>query len=374
MIMVDITGVLGGERVAEQDAQSKALFAQQLQDNNISLQQHGITLETSKIALESQQKMMQLMQDSVKGKGGANGPGKVDTEALPNALDQMAAMAAASGLPGQAADYAGKASTLRKNQQAIQHQQLTDAIKHLTIAADLTANVHDQESFDRANSEYEMATGEPSPFAGQKYSPELLENIHNSVTTGKDKALTAAAEARQQASLAEVREREARIPLLKAQTDLTESRDNAIRKNGGKIPKSEDLRAVTDLITKDYAGAYLPEDARVLARPIAERAAELVQKQGLSKSVAANRAYQEAKAAGTFGGARPRAPGTGTFNKPIPIPMDGNKVDKSKMKSNLWYDVGGKPMLLVGGKLYSQQELDAAGNESEKADDEEVDQ
>lgn len=351
-------------------AQSEDAMKQQLAEGNIRLQQEGVNLEAAKIALDSQKKMMELMQKSDMG---SKSNGTLDTDVLPNALDQMAQMSMQSGLPGQAADFASKAGTLRKNQAAIQHQQLQDAIKHLTIAADLVSNVHDEDSWNKANATYEMMTGEESPFKGKPYSPEMVEQIQNGVQTAKDKALTAAAQARVKASESEARERDTRVGLIEAQRNLTETRDTNLRKNGGRPTKSDDVRAITDLITRDYAGAYLPEDARVLARPIAERASELMAEQGLSKSAAANKAYQEAKARGDFGGARPRMPGSGTFNKPLELPSEGGKVDKTKIRPNLWYNVSGKPMLYVGGKFYSQQELNAAGEEEEAKDDEEED-
>jgi hypothetical protein len=373
--MAELTGFFAGERIAEEAQQHDELFRQQMEQGNVTLKQQGVNLEASQIALDSQKKMIDLLSRSDIGSGSGEDKSSQSTETLPNALDQMSMMYVQSGLPAQAVDTANKAATLRSNQSAIEHRQLQDAIKHLTIAADLTQDVHDQASWEKANQQYELITGDKSPLKDKNgklldYSPELMDNLQNSIQTAKDKALTAAAQARARASEAEIKERQARIPLLEAQKNATEARDANLRKTGAKGPKPESLQAITDLITKDYAGAYLPEDARVIARPIAERATELIQTQGLSSSAAASRAYQEAKTRGDFGGARPRTPGSGTFNKPIPLPSEGGKIDKTKVRPNLWYNVNGTPMLYINGAFHTQQELEKAGEESETADDE----
>lgn len=328
--------------------------AQQLHE--LSMDKGQVELEQAQLQLSAQKQMLDLM----KGLGGPQPPAGVSlpgeavqqfagdqTEYLASTMDALSTMALKSGLPEQAKDYAVSGSALRKNASEIQTAKINQSLKELNLIGSLMDNVHDEASWRQANAMYQMETGKPTPYARMPYNPQVVSELRDGISTAKDKALTAAAKAREQASQAAAKESEARVPLIRAQADLARQRTDNLRKAGAtaKIPKASDVRAITDLLTKDYGMAI--EDARVLARPVAERMLDIMKQQNLSQSQAAAKAYQEAKAAGDFGGIRPRIQMSGSADRPLDLPPD-----KTKLKTNMYYKgkgaYAGKVLLWTG--------------------------
>lgn len=333
--MPDLFGAPVGIETAEAGQR-----AQQVHD--LSMQKGEVELVQAKIALSTQERMLQLMSGAGDGSGGTS-PFKTDD--LAGNMDALAQMAMASGNPDKAKDYATAGSTLRKNQVDLTDKKLSSDIKEMTIMSSLLDGVGDEAAWQRANAMYQIQTGKASPWARMPYQEGLVDKLKMGIQTAKDRALTAAAQAREKATIAEQKEREARIPLIRAQTQLAAERTTALKKAGAvsKVPKAGDLRAVTDLIAKDYGGSILPEDMRVLARPVAERMTDLMRTQKLSQSEAAARAYNEAKEEGAFGGVRPRSKLPGTVNRPMELPDD-----PKKLRPNMYYSKGGKTFLFTG--------------------------
>lgn len=334
--MSELFGFPSGYSKGEEDIRAQ-------QKHLLDLSKGQVELETAQIGLTSQKKMMELLSQSSMGGGAKNhqpipGAPGAHTDQLAENLDELASMAMASGLPDQAGKYASAASTMRRNAAYIDKTATDNVIKSTNAMAGLLDNVHDPRSWQQANAMYQLQFGKPSPYANLPYNPQLVDQIKNGVASSKDRALTQAAQARAKASDAATAERKARIPLIRAQTELDQARTKALEKAGatGRIPKAGSIRSVTDLLVKDFGGGVPPEEARVLARPVAERMEDLMAT-GLSASVAANRAYQEAKAAGDFGGLRPRTQIAGTASRPLEIP-----ADSKKLKPNMYYAGKGK--------------------------------
>jgi hypothetical protein len=347
--MSELWGFQAGQSIRRQEDMQQALAAMSLRKGEADLMQADVTLETSQVALDSQKRMLELMrgnaaklQDSPKELGDPvtpPGAGVMESQEIPNSLDAMARMAMQSGLPQQASEYASKASTIRSNASEIQKRQFDTRIGELNLASNLLSTVGDEASWRRANALFSMQTGKPSPFSEMEYSPELVAMIQDSVVSTKDRAIAEAANARATASTAQAAAAEALVPLRQAQRRLADTRAKALDKAGavGKQPKAEDLRAVSDLINSEYLGAVTPEDARILARPVAERMMQLQSELNLSRSEAAQRAFSEAEARGDFGGLRQRTRMRGDASNPLEMPST-----QDALRPNMYYEGKGK--------------------------------
>lgn len=319
--MPDLYGAPTGLLAAEQDRRAKQM-------HDLSMQKGELELSQAKMEMARQQKMLELM--TQQGAKKRSTTSRVDD--LASDMDSMAEIAIQAGMPEKAKDYAIAGSTLRKNQREMISSKLESDIKEMNMMSSLLQNVEDEQSWAQANAVFAMQTGRQSPWARLPYNPELIVKLQAGIQSNKDRALQAAAKAREAASRAQVQESGVRVDLIKAQTRLADARADKLKKTGTTEPKATDLRAITDLINRDFSGGILPEEARVLARPVAERMLELMDRMNLSKSEAAERAYQEAKADGTFGGFRPTRQLSGSLSRPLDMPKD-----KAKLKPNMYY-------------------------------------
>lgn len=347
--MSELWGFQAGQSIRRQEDANLALAELSQRRGEADLAQAGVTLENSKLALDAQKKMLMLMnsasaqrRDAPQDLGDAPTPaggGAAEANDIPNSLDALANMAMQSGLPQQATEYASKASTLRNNASEIKKRDFDVRMSELNLAGNLLSTVGDETSWKRANALFTMQTGKPSPFAEMEYTPELVAMIQDSIISQKDRAIANAAEARSAASAASAAASEALVPLRKAQERLANARTTALNKAGavGKQPKAEDLKAVSDLINAQYLGAVTPEDARILARPVAERMLQLQSEANLPRSQAAQRAFNEAQARGDFGGLRQRTRMKGDANNPLEMP-----TTQQALRPNMYYVGKGK--------------------------------
>lgn len=330
-------GAPTGESNAQADIRANKLA-------ELTLAQGDVALEQAKANLSAQKQMLEMMSQpaqkpSVQGAIATPSGGVPASMDLASQMERLAGIAVVSGLPEKAREYATTASTLRTQASTIAKNEVETKIKHLDLIGSLMGNVHDEVSWRQANRMYEMTVGKPTPYAQLPYNPQVVDELRAGVASEKDRALTSAAKARELASEAVIAERNARVPLIRAQTELARERTSVLRKTGATalIPKAGDVKAITDLIIKDFGAGVLPEDARVLARPVAENMVRLMKSASLPQSEAANKAYQEAKAAGTFGGLRPRLQVSGSPEKPLELP-----ADYSKLRPNMFYKGKGK--------------------------------
>jgi hypothetical protein len=342
--MSELWGFQAGQSMRRQEDMQQALANMSLRKGEAELMQADVALESSQLALESQKKMIELMRGRETKQRDSElqapiGGGEMESEQIPDSLDELAKLAMQSGLPQQASEYASKASTIRSNASEIRKRELDSRLTELNLASNLLSTVGDETSWRQANALFAMQTGKPSPFAEMEYSPELVAMIQDSVITQKDRALTNAALAREAASTAAAKASEALVPLRKAQEQLANARADNLRKAGaiGKQPKAEDLRAISDLINAEYLGAVTPEDARILARPVAERMLQLQSELSLPRSQAAQRAFNEAQARGDFGGLRQRTRMKGDANNPLEMPST-----QDALRPNMFYQGKGK--------------------------------
>lgn len=324
--------------------------AQQLHD--LSMQKGDMELTVAKMELSRQQQMLQQMGELSKKKRSTTG--QVDD--LASDMDALADIAMNAGMPEKAKDYATAGSTLRKNQSELIKTKLETDVREMNMMSSLLQNVTDEQSWREANAMFSMQTGRESPWAKLPYHPQVIVKLQQGIQSAKDRAAISASKAREAASRAQAVESTARVDLVKAQTRLADARTTRLKKTGTQEPKATDLRAITDLLQHDYGGAVLPEDARVLSRPVAERMMQLVETQSLTKSEAAQRAYQEAKADGVFGGILPRRNLSGSKARPLDMPKS-----KDKLKTNMYYKGSGRyegQVLLWTGTGFIQPEAE----------------
>lgn len=356
--MTELFGFQAGQRLAEKDALEQQLGQLSLEQGQQALQRGQVTIEKDKLDLENakitrdrQLEFLKILKESEgKGQGGTAGTPAHGEEDLAGRLETLAEVSMKAGLPEQGADYASKASTLRNNASLIKGRENDERNRRLTYAAGLLDNVKDEAGWQQANMLYSIEFGEDSPFANLPFTPELVGKIKDSVTTQRQKSLIDAANVKASQADDELKKIKSQVELNKARTKLTESREKHLEKTGDKtvLPKAGDLKAITDMLAKEYGGGAAVEDLRVLARPVAERMVQLQKELNISQSEAATRAFKEAQDAGDFGGLREARKRPGTIEAPLPLP-----ADPKKYKPNMYYTVpkgeyAGKTFLYTG--------------------------
>jgi hypothetical protein len=329
-----------------------------LKSEDLSNQEQAINVQKADMALQLQKRYLAALQGAKPGQGsGAPSDAIGDhVSQLAGQMDEYGQLALQAGMPEQAKEYLGTASTLRKNQASTQKLQDDEHEKNINLITSLLDNVHDQHSWQQANSMAEMETGHQSPFKNTPYSPELVENLKQSYQSHKDKMQAAAAQARTKASMAEVQERETRLGLIKAQTKVADDRAKKLEKEGGagQLPKKDDVDAATELVMHDY-GDLSPSDAKMMARPVADRMMQLMQSGGLGRAEAAKKAYAEARQQGQFEGLSITKQESGTASRPIPFKAGATEKD---LKVNKYYINASGQVGYWDGKMFRTPKLD----------------
>lgn len=348
--MADMFGAPVGISRAESDIRANKLA-------ELALDKGAVEIETARTKLDANKRMLELMNQQ------STTPSSQGYD-LSDSMNALAGMALKSGLPEEAREYVNAGANLRRTTSEIDNALFNQKMKHLQLLSNLMAGVHDQQTWAQANAMFKMQTGKDTPFAQQPYDPQTVQNLQRGFATAKDQALTDAAKARQRASVAATDERNARIPLIKAQTDEVRARTAKLKKAGATsaVPKAGDVKMVKDLIINEYGAGVMPEQASMLAQPVAERMLEILKDSNISRSQAAYRAFQEAKGTGHFGGLRQRMQQKGSRANPMDIPTtkDG-KADPGKLRANMYYKGVGKysgQVLLWNGKTFQQPEAE----------------
>lgn len=381
--MSELWGWASGQQQASHDQQSQMLTNLQLNEGAQKLAAGDIAIKQADIQLQSQQKMLSLLQGAQATRSSTGSPGQqasAQSESLASNMDMLANFALESGMPEQAKEYANSASTIRKNQASVEENQAKLQQQHASITGTLMENVHDQQSFDNALMIYQLETGQKSPFAGQKYSPQLADQIRNRASTILQQSQIKLNDAKTKEADAQTQDAKARQPLIDAQKREADARTEYLEKHGGaaNLPSAGDLKSVTDLISSSYDVDTSQDaaNARVLARPVAERAKEMMQENpSLTQSAAARRAYQEALTRGDFAGLTPKRSMPGSDpEKPRPMPKN-----QKGLKENQWYTDSNfgdnEPRVYRDGQFWTRAEMEAQGttdddNAPAKDDDE----
>jgi hypothetical protein len=370
--MSELWGWASGQQQASQDQQKQMLTNLELSAGAQKLAAGDIAIKQANLQLQQQQRMLSLLQGATRAssRGSPAQQSQAQTESIASNMDMLANFATESGLGEQAKEYANTASTIRKNASQVEMNQAKLQQQHAGLTASLIENVHDQQSFDNSLMIYQLETGQKSPFAGQRYTPELREQIKNRATTILQQSQIKLNDAKAKEADAQADDAKHRQPLIDAQEKEAEARTAYLEKQGGahKLPTAGDLKAVTDLISSSYDVDTTQDaaNARVLARPVAERAKEMMEDNpALTQSAAARRAYQEALTKGDFAGMTPKKLSEGSDpEKPRKMPKD-----QKGLKENQWYtdpNFGdSEPRVYRDGQFWTRKEMEAQGGESD---------
>lgn len=320
------------------------LSGQQFKLNNFLLQEAPIKLESEKLALkvastdyERRQKMAEMLaKDSDKVP-----PGQNPLTNAAEALIQIGGAAAKVGLVDEATKNFKDASTIMAQQEDAAYKQWQQTIQQTKYADQLLSTVTDQQTLDAANAHIKMTTGKPSALEGQKYSPEMIEQLRQASASKRTAAQEALTRAQTRKADVETAASAELVPLRKTQEDLNIARTKAAEKAGadGLIAKPKNIAAVTDALIKDSGDNMSPADARVFARDIALDAETRMERDHLTQPQAVTAAVKYAKEHGALAGIPPAHSRIGQSpKKPLPLP---GKVDG--YKDQMWYQAPDGP-------------------------------
>src|SRR5262249_49355504 len=156
------------------------------QEAPLRLQKEAIEVKQAQTTLDAQQRMLKAMQNL--GQTGQAGPQTPSgaAESAASYMDALGKMSLESGLPEQAKEYSNTGPNLRKNEPTIETNQNNVLLRHAELTGRLMEGVSAQASFDRANQMYQIVPGQPSRYAGARYTPQLGDQIRNLATSIKD--------------------------------------------------------------------------------------------------------------------------------------------------------------------------------------------
>jgi len=230
---------------------------------------------------------------------------------LSELLSGLTLDAGSAGDAHMMAQLAGHASTALGHEAQAMSVGIAAKKHRLELASKYNETVHrwigtarDQETFDRANSQIETETGQPSPFAGQTYDPRFVQQARDASMTYKErleaerKALADEERIRYHDKLIEVREQ-----LLKVREDYNDiirarNPKGAAAKTEGK-PIAAPSRAQLDealLYMKKNSPDLESEDMTMAGAALADSARRIMQtRPGTTYSEALPEAYNLVK-------------------------------------------------------------------------------
>ena len=348
-----------------------------IQVGRIKTQQEGIQLQRDKIALAQDMRMLSLMQNlqfhpSMGGQGQPSTP-----DDMAGLMTQLSTIAMQSGKVDEAEKLATAASRISENSSKIDYRQFrmqqdrfTKFANYLGSAPDTPAGYATALQSFMADDPRAAADPKFQKLAQTPWQPGLVKGLQAQVLSQKDAAEIAyrkqAGDHAQAAKLVD----DQRVELIKAQTQLAKDRDIHLKKAGAVTVKESELRAVTDQATRDFPTAD-PADIRVRSRAVAEEMIRMVRQQNLTISEASTRAYEAARSSGVYSGLRtvPVRPGTKPGSA-MALPGKSSQKPEERaalMQDNMWYSVGGRPMLKLGDNLYSEEELAGMDDDEKEA-------
>jgi len=308
------------------------------------------------------------------GKVGQTG----DDADIPDTLSNLGQIALKTGNIDKGKELITAGSTIRNQQSLMNRREAKTQLEHLNTFSNMLAGVEDQAGWDRANAQYQMLFGEPSPYAQLKYTPGMARVVQNAVTSAKDKTAVAVGEARRKLIEAQEETERKRRLLVEEQTKVSKQRAANLEKVGTKPVPSNYISAVTDRLKDEFENAG-DRDLRAMALPLAEQAYSLVMTDGLPLSQAVERVVADAQETGELGGLTPISSfSAGTHrDKPLPIPTDkAGKIDPKKMKVNHYYQVPGTGQTVLytkSGKFLVIEPDEELDDPEEGVDDVDVD-
>ncbi len=354
--MTGLFGFQAGQRLAEKDKLDQQLAElsiqqgqQQLKRGEVAIQKDQVDLENARVTQARQTEFLKLLKESQgSGEGGTAGT-PAEGKDLAGRLEELAEASMTAGLPEQAADYASKAASIKNNNSLIKSRENDERNRRLNYAAGLLDGVQDEQSWKQANMLYTVEFGEESPFAKLDFSPELVQQIKDSVTTQRQKSLIEAANLKAESADEQLAKIKSQTDLNRARKKQVEVRTTNLEKTGDKttVAKPGDTKVISDMIKSKF-GSGSNEEINGIALPIAERMLQLQKELNLPRSEAAARAFKEAEDGGDFGGLRVKRKPPGTKENPLSLP-----AKQTEWKVNMYYTIkdgehAGKKVLWTG--------------------------
>jgi len=326
--MAEMFGTPTGSRLAEQDFWTRKINQLQIQQTMGQLAAQPTErrlLEAqagaAELQLKSAERYNTAIEENLKRQAaqvaGENAP--IELDHLYNQTTAAAQLAFDAGFPERAAELAAEAANIQSRQATAANARSNQALHEYKLISDqanqflnLLSSAVDQPSWDAAVAQSELITGEPSDLRGTTYDPAVVDNLSRQLMTAKERA-DLALRKEERASIDRVRKSNAELQklregLVRAQTTLARERAEKLKRDAGSgtaVAPTRVITAVVDRINNDFISPPTPEGARTMARPIAERAAEMMRNNpALRESEAVNRAYLEAYQSGTFQGLR----------------------------------------------------------------------
>lgn len=318
-----ISGMLSGQQYQ--------LNQQSIAMNKLMLQEEPVKIEKEKLALKIGQQdydKRQKMADFLAAHSAKVPEGENPLTNAAEALTEAAGAAFKYGLYEEGIGYVEKASTISTQQATAAYKNWRQAAEKTKLASQYLSTIptgvsqeEGQRRLDAINSYLKMS-GTPSALEGQRYSPELIEQLKQGAIKHESDAKLALEKAQTNKDNIEARAAAELIPLRKSQTDLNITRKNNAEKfgPGGLIAQPKFLSAAAAEIRKKLGNeAITANDAKADANDIALRAEELVDKNHMTLEQATTKAVDEAHRQGKWAGITPdrKAPGQ-DWRKPLP--------------------------------------------------------
>lgn len=345
-------GAPQGISAAEQD-----IRLQQVHD--LSMQEETVKLEAAQMGLAQQKKMMEMLSAQEKGPEAAG-------RTMLERFDYAATVAMQTGNYELADKLGDTAAKIRMNQSTIDVNTQKVKVQDLNIMSNLLNGVTDEKTWNDAQKTFSLETGKPSPYAKLPWSaiqanPQILSKLKQGITTAKEKAEIAKAQASTRSSDASADATRAKMKLIPLQQKYLEARTAALNKAGGKPPTRGDVIMASNMVADkfDLADPVVKAKVEMVSYNISERAQKIMQTTGKSKQEATRQAVQDALENGEYGGLKPRSQksNAGTRESPILLTKD---MKPGKMKANYYYiaptgKYKGKALLWTGKEFIDPQ-------------------
>lgn len=298
-------------------------------------------------------------------------------EDIPDVLTRLGVLGLQTGNLEKGKELVTAGSTIANQRSLMARREAKSNYENLQTLSNLYRGVENAQDWQMANQQFQLMTGEPSPYAQVPYSRELVEQARAATTSERDQAAVALAESRRSMIDVQMETEERRQDLLKVQEEYTRERTKNLAKTGAKPVPAAYITAVKNKLQDMYDDINtVPGQLGAISLPLAEQVFAKVQEEGLSMSQAVNAVVQEAADAGELGGWTPMTafrPGDHR-DRPIEVPRgkDG-KVDAAKLKKNKYYIVPGTGQVLLYTNAGKFLAVDPAEEEEEEMVDEEED-
>lgn len=307
----------------------------------------GLDIQKKQMEVESQKKMVELLQKRAAGGGFAVDPGA--------AMFEMANDAAISGNPQLAESLIAKGAAVEKNLATARESIAKDRIRKLNTLASATKGIPldapddvGQQALDAAKLFIQSANIEIPENAQQLMKlpykelrdSGMLARLQEGVATRLQDAQQDAATARAERDRSQVKKDEVTKRLEETKIRLTNKRIWALGKAGGeKVPSGADLQDATDLISEDFV---VPTDdkhkARAAGREIVANARKLTRTNpNITLQEAIHQEYITERNAGRFAGWEKVISQSGSRENPMSLPMVDGKIDQGRMVANRVY-------------------------------------